>query len=700
MPPSGGILYGACMMKPRLSHTPRAVHLLLITLALWAHVAVAQQGFMNHLRNHKAAAFAWDVIAGEPRLLLILGLPLISIAALYAVYFWLIAVLARPRRISEQGLRAKLIVLLMTWAASIWLLLYLHLHWFPRSIWSWWIEPLFAPPAAVIIDVAAAIWIAFRLSLLVKDLGSAAQRRGSGFSTKTKAVSVLGLVACIVGVWILHSGGAQARSAQAHAQVLPNVIIIGMDSLRRDIAVGKRAAEMPHLARFREQAFIQDNVVSPLARTFPAWVSILTGHPPATSGARDNLVAQQNIPRQDSLGWKLKKLGYRTVYATDETRFSNIGEEFGFDEIVSPQPGAPDFLIGQFADQPLVNFAVQLPFAEYFLPSLVGNRAFAQAYEPSRFVGRLSRSLGYADGRPTAMAIHLCLAHWPYYSARSPSVDANDGYGAYLRSAAELDTQFGELQQELRRLGYLNDRTMVVLLADHGEGLTVAEAEARSIVHHGVDVAPPSPGAGHGASLLAPAQWQVFFMFSGQSAQGAIPRGRSGQLASLADLAPTVMSLVGHPQGDARSLAVVDAVAGTLSSAGKIRDYVALETGFRPKTLNVMQPDGNEALRIAASSFKVLANGRIEMKDEIYQRAIQTKDFGVTDGDQTLALVQTVAEPLLIATDANRTWHVYPRQRPTRSAEAPPLIELACRDAAMSALITTWCHDQAPSKTP
>lgn len=674
-----------------LARTPRLVHLLLITLTLWAHYAIAQQGFMNHLRNRKAAAFAWDVIAAEPNLMLILGRPLASIAALYALFFWLIALLARPRRSNEHNFRVRLAVLLCTWVATLWLGLHLHLQCFPRSVWSWWIEPLFAPQAAIVVDGMAAAWLIFRLSLLIKNVAAAA-RRLPARAQRIATVASLVLLACAGLTWSTHGRHAQARSTATPPEAPPNVIIIGMDSLRRDIALGERNADMPHLARFREQAFIHDNVVSPLARTFPAWVSILTGHPPATSGARDNLIAQENIARQDSVGWALKKLGYRTVYATDETRFSNIGREFGFDEIVSPQPGAPDFLIGQFADQPLVNFAVQLPFAELFLPSLVGNRAFAQAYEPGRFVDRLSRALGYADGRPTAIAIHLCLAHWPYFSAQSAAVDTQDGFGPYLRSTAELDRQFGALQDELRRLGYLNDRTLVVLLADHGEGLAATEAAASRIIRHHFDGEVPLPAAGHGSTLLAPAQSQVFFMFSGHSALGPVPVGRSHQLASLADLPASIMKLIGAPQGASPHLAVVDAAAGlSTHSTAAMHDYVALETGFRPKSLNVMQPDGDEALRIAASSFNVLSSGRVEMKDEIYRHAIQTKDFGVTDGQRTLAYVQTPDQPMLVAVDTDRTWHVYPAKRPTPGTEAPALLHLGCRDPEMSQRLGDWC---------
>ena len=47
--------------------------------------------------------------------------------------------------------------------------------------------------------------------------------------------------------------------------------------------------------------------------------------------------------------------GYQTIYATDEVRFANIDQSFGFDQLITPPIGAADFLLGKAGDLPLVN---------------------------------------------------------------------------------------------------------------------------------------------------------------------------------------------------------------------------------------------------------------------------------------------------------------------------------------------------------
>ena len=54
----------------------------------------------------------------------------------------------------------------------------------------------------------------------------------------------------------------------------------------------------------------------------------------------------------------LADAGYHTIYATDEVRFSNLDETYGFRELIAPPMGASDFLLSFFADTPLTNLLV------------------------------------------------------------------------------------------------------------------------------------------------------------------------------------------------------------------------------------------------------------------------------------------------------------------------------------------------------
>lgn len=665
------------------------VHLSWAATALAASVSLAAKSFQLHLDNGKAAAFAVSVLSQHPRLIVPLGGQIAVLLGLYLLFFWAIALLARPRCGDSRTAGFAVRSAFYTWASALWLLLRVHATLFPRSIWAWLIEPILEHGVIAALDIACGFWLLLRIWRLLgsRRLPLISNRRYLRLTLALCATGAIGIA--------LHAGlGSGKTQAAAPASRLPNVIIIGLDSLRRDVALGDISQRMPALAAFRKHAFIESNVVTPLARTFPSWVTILTGEPPIANGARDNLVAQEGVARNKSVAWTLKALGYRTVYATDETRFSNIGREFGFDQVVSPLPGAPDFLIAQFADQPLVNLALQLPLMEYLLPSLVGNRAFAQAYRPQRFVDRLSHALGESGPEPTFLAVHLCLAHWPYYSATTETAaETHSTAPPYEHATAELDAQFRDIQQMLTKRGYLNDNTLIVVLADHGEDVDPQQVEPRFITSIGTDAPVPPHALGHGSTLLSPSQWQTFLLLSGHSALGAIPVETSSQLASLADLAPSLLALVGQPSNNDFPLTVVTAAAHQPSDSSRQRPFVEIETGFRPRGFDTMRPDGNEALRIAASSFDIRNDGRIEMKADAYREALQTKDFGVTDGSSVLAVVHSGLDTLLVSVDAQRQWRLYPTQRTESIHEKPPLLSFACQNPQMRSKIMSWCAD-------
>ena len=91
------------------------------------------------------------------------------------------------------------------------------------------------------------------------------------------------------------------------------------------------------------------DAITPLARTFPSWVSMLTGRHPHTTGAYMNLLPRELIHAGHTLPQLLREHGYRTYYAIDETRFSNIDASYGFDRTrrrpwaaaTSCSPGSP-----------------------------------------------------------------------------------------------------------------------------------------------------------------------------------------------------------------------------------------------------------------------------------------------------------------------------------------------------------------------
>src|SRR5204863_1260045 len=130
----------------------------------------------------------------------------------------------------------------------------------------------------------------------------------------------------------------------------------------------------PHMDEFLNQATVFSESLTPLARTFPSWVSILTGAYPKNSNVRYNLSDQITFDLKQTLPSILRDHGYKTIYAIDETRFSNINESYGFDQIVAPPTGFNDFLIGTINDFPLSNLLVNTILGKYLFPYSYANR--------------------------------------------------------------------------------------------------------------------------------------------------------------------------------------------------------------------------------------------------------------------------------------------------------------------------------------
>ncbi len=105
----------------------------------------------------------------------------------------------------------------------------------------------------------------------------------------------------------------------------PNVILLGIDSLRLEqLRQFGGSGQTPRLDEFLAGAVVFGDTITPEARTFPSWVSILTGRHPAASGALFNLMPRTRVDASKSIGHQLRAAGYRTVFAIDEVRFANF----------------------------------------------------------------------------------------------------------------------------------------------------------------------------------------------------------------------------------------------------------------------------------------------------------------------------------------------------------------------------------------
>jgi hypothetical protein len=426
------------------------------------------------------------------------------------------------------------------------------------------------------------------------------------------AASVAGLtLAAFAAVNLTSAAGAHARPGK------PHVILLGIDSLRLDELrrFGGQSGNTAHLDEFLEETQVFRDTSTPMARTFGSWVAILTGRSPVATGARNNLTPRDVVAANPTIADVLRGAGYRTVYSTDEVRFANIDESYGFDEVITPPIGASDFIIGTYNELPLPSVVIITRLGQYLFPYSYGNRGAAHVFEPKTYLARLDRELNFDE--PTMLVVHLTAAHWPYYVADTPFGVAakkkhpNDRpmYRVGLRTA---DSMFEQVVSILRRKGAL-ENAIVVVLSDHGEAMLLPND---AILKHGAFVnglgAPLKVlDVGHGQSVLSPTQYKVLLGFRYFGKDDVIASGtRDIQFgATVEDIAPTVLDLLGIE-------------GNPLASSGQ-----SLAPFLRPAEFPTT-PSGPERIRFTETDLSVLPNVQGGV-DEAATAKANSKFFGI-----------------------------------------------------------------------
>ena len=220
-----------------------------------------------------------------------------------------------------------------------------------------------------------------------------------------------------------------------------NLVVITLDTTRADHlgAYGFQSIETPHIDELAREGvlFVQTSTTSPL--TLPAHASLYTGRFPFSHGVRDNAGFTLDA-RETTLAEILKRRGYSTgafvsSVVLDAAKGLNQGFDFYRDDFASPAPPGPAVALRRPADD-VTDDALS------WLAQVGSSRFFAW--------------------------LHFYDAHAPY-QPRSPYREwyATRPYDAQI---AFMDAQVGRLLDFLRERALL-ERTIVVVIADHGEGL-------------------------------------------------------------------------------------------------------------------------------------------------------------------------------------------------------------------------------------
>ena len=359
---------------------------------------------------------------------------------------------------------------------------------------------------------------------------------------------VFGILASVVLIPIRTSRAHPARPASPRAAGKPNIVLITMDTVRADhlTVYGYDRNTTPSLGEFARHATVYDHAIASADYTLPTHASIFTGLYPSWHGAS---LGRPLAPRYVTLAETLRSNGYWTVAAVANS--GNLQPALGLNKGFSvydwglPVPASssshPFYLqrsarrflnifgntrrldaitfragdINQHALSLLQEAKTAQPFF-LFLNYMDAHRPWnSPSSFDAQFPGR-DRRFSAADEDSIFPAVNNLERHLEAAQKR-------DLLAKYDSGIAYLDFEIGRLLSRLQELG-LDDNTLLVITADHGEAFGEHDLMAHSIGHVYQDLV-------HVPLLIK---------YPGQR----YPR-RSGILTSQVDLMPTILDVAG-----------------------------------------------------------------------------------------------------------------------------------------------------------
>jgi arylsulfatase A-like enzyme len=538
------------------------------------------------------------------------------------------------------------------WAAGCLLLMAANCYFYPASFFAtlWSQHAWFIRECSWIAMIAAGILGAATLIAFIASIKLGRYRRISG---------LLFAIISIVLLQAAYDRFAPLEHHQSVNQTKPNVILIGLDSVRPDFTgfLGNRHVATPNIDKFMREASVFTNAYSPLARTYPAWVSVLTAKYPKHNDARNNLVYPSPEITKESIAKHFQAAGYETIYATDEKRFSNITHAFGFDKVLGPSMGVNDFLLGGLTDFPMSNLLLKIPMSRFVFPFNYGNRAAHITYEPTQFLNLVKAGLRERTNQPTFLAVHLCLAHWPFTWARDGQ-RANDYLAnQYQKSVMAVDQQLGQLMGILKTNGLL-ENSIVVMLSDHGTGLGIPgdrmlsrkkylgdEKQLKLVQKYKLSTAPQfslnkhdytiNTTYGQGTNIMSAAQYHVLMAFKRYGGQLPVQQIKSPAL--LVDIGPTLLSMLSlPPMQNADGVSLQNELSEN-HSASRVRPLF-LETGDSMSEIETDHIYIEKVLKHQIGIYTVNpSDGLLMIDTPAAESIIKNKQLAVMEGDWMLA---------------------------------------------------------------
>jgi choline-sulfatase len=288
------------------------------------------------------------------------------------------------------------------------------------------------------------------------------------------------------------------------------VIVISIDTLRADhlSAYGYTKIHTPNIDAFAEHGTLFTNATTQIPLTLPSHTTLFTSTYPFQNHIEEN--AEPVAPGAVTLAGVLRAHGYQTgAFIGSVFLEKQLGLDQGFDVYDSPFSFA----------------AFSALSGEMLLAGANQSRYAARESRDGALVLRAATSwLDAQRSRPFFAFVHLFDLHKPYRV--SGEAARRSGTSLYDAEIEYIDQTLGRFRQTLVRMR-LWDRSLVILVSDHGEGLE----------DHGED--------SHGYFLYQSTLWVPLLV---HWPDGAPSRAASvPEPCGLIDVAPTILDFLHIP---------------------------------------------------------------------------------------------------------------------------------------------------------
>ena len=277
------------------------------------------------------------------------------------------------------------------------------------------------------------------------------------------------------------------------------VILVSVDTLRADhlncYQSGRRPT--PHIDALAKKGTLFSQVSTPFPLTLPAHVALLTSTYPFANGVLDNGVPLKSTAV--TLATVLKSAGYKTAA-----------------------------FVGSFVlDR---RFGLNRGFDVYDGPIDLHNKITSSPVERKRPGAQVAEAamqwVEHNSSTPFFLFLHLYDLHLPYDLPQDPGL--RHGETGYTAELAYEDRVLGDFMAFLERRGLL-DKALIVFTSDHGEALG----------DHGEST--------HGYFVYQ-STLHVPLIIHWPSGFTRFPHERVDEIASLLDVAPTILDAIGLPR--------------------------------------------------------------------------------------------------------------------------------------------------------